>query len=172
MARIQFQSKPQYEDYLTVNKAVTFNPPTVVLIIVMGIISAATFLGLILGWLSVESSRLLLYILPPAMFIFFMLYTPVNLRRRARQMANQADEIFWRLSNRGVTIDEGEESLKYKWETFSHVQELPNQYIFFFKANRAAFVFVPKTAFESQDKEEAFRDLLLTQLEIKSQGPR
>ncbi|MBG0788209.1 MAG: hypothetical protein H0S79_24235, partial [Anaerolineaceae bacterium] len=76
MARMTLKFKPDYDDYLNVSQAATFNRPTIVLVVVMGIVSIATILALGLGWLSVENERLLLYLLPPLMFIFFLLYTP------------------------------------------------------------------------------------------------
>jgi len=44
-----FVFKPDYEDYLAVNQAATFNRPTMILVILMGIGSVATIVSLGLG---------------------------------------------------------------------------------------------------------------------------
>jgi hypothetical protein len=114
MTRIQLKCQPDYENYLAVNHAATFNAPTIVLIVLMGIVTLVTILGLALGWLNADTNQLLLYLLPPGTFILFLIYTPINLRRRVKQAAEQAKELSWHLSNSGITINEESESYKHK----------------------------------------------------------
>ena len=53
MGRLSLTFKPDYDDYRTVNQAATFNKPTIILMILMGILSIATILALGLGWINV-----------------------------------------------------------------------------------------------------------------------
>ncbi|MBG0770104.1 MAG: YcxB family protein [Anaerolineaceae bacterium] len=164
MARMTLKFKPDYEDYLNVSQAATFNRPTLVLVILMGVVSIATILALGLGWLSVDNERLLLYLLPPMMFIFFLLYTPVNLRRTAKKSAKESVETEWRVNNAGIAVSKGEETTKYSWESFGYVEESEGHYLFFSRTNRANYIFIPKAAFTDPAEETAFRELVTEHL--------
>ena len=164
MARMTLKFKPEYEDYLSVNQAATFNRPTIVLVILMGILSIATVLALGLGWLSVDNERLLLYLLPPMMFVFFLLYTPINLRRTAKKSAKESVEIEWRVNNAGISVIKGEDTTKYPWESFSYTEEANGYYLLFSRTNRADYIFIPKAAFTDPTEETAFRELAIEHL--------
>jgi hypothetical protein len=164
MARQKLTYKPDYEDYLAVSRAAMFNTATIVLLILMGIMSAATILALALGWLSFDSNRLLLYLLPPGTFIFFMIYNPIDLRRKAKQAASTEDDTTWQVTKNGITVSQGEDTKKYPWDSLAQVQELPEQYIFFIKANRSTYVFINKSAFNNNDEEQEFRETVESHL--------
>ncbi len=158
MARQKLTFKPEYGDYLAVSRAAMFNTATIVLLILMGIMSAATILALALGWLSLESNRLLLYLLPPGTFIFFLIYNPIDIRRKAKQAASTEDETSWQVTKNGITVTQGDETNKHPWKSLSHIQELPGQYIFFIKANRSTYIFITKNAFNKSEEEDEFRE--------------
>ncbi len=164
MARMTFVFKPDYQDYLAVNQAATFNRPTMILVILMGIGSVATIVSLGLGWLSVDNERLLLYLLPPMMFIFFLLYTPINLRRTAKKSAQESVEFEWRVNNAGIAVTKGEETTKYTWESFGYVEESGGYYLFFALTNRTEYIFIPKAAFPDPAEETAFREIVTEHL--------
>ena len=164
MARMTLKFKPEYEDYLAVTQAATFNRPTIILVILMGVVSIATILALGLGWLSVDNERLLLYLLPPMMFVFFLLYTPINLRRTAKKSAKESQEIEWRVNNGGIAVAKGEETTKYAWESFSLAEENDDYYLIFSRTNRADFIFLPKASFADPAEETAFREILIEHL--------
>ena len=165
MARLSLTFKPDYDDYHTVNQAATFNKPTVILIILMGVVSVGTVLALGLGWVKVASERLLLYLLPPAMFVFFLIYTPINLKRTAQKAAKDPEEIHWRVSKAGISVSKGEETTKYTWEGMGYIEELEGYFIIFSRTNRSEFIFIPKTAFADPAEEDAFRELAEENLE-------
>lgn len=71
--------------------------------------AAAILLGLALGWLNPDSNSLLLYLLPPGMFIYFLIYTPIDLRQRFNQIADQNIVIIWRLTSAGITVDKDDQ---------------------------------------------------------------
>jgi hypothetical protein len=135
-----------------------------VLVILMGLVSIGTLLTLGLGWLSVGNERLLLYLLPPMMFVFFLIYTPINLRRNARKSAKEALEIEWKINNAGISESKGEETTKYPWEMLSHAEETAGYYLLFSRTNRAEYIFIPKAAFAASVDEESFRELVLEKL--------
>ncbi len=164
MSRLTLKFKPDYDDYLNASQAATFNRPTIVLVVLMGIVSIATILALGLGWLSVENERLLLYLLPPMMFIFFLLYTPINLRRAAKKVAKEGLEFEWRVNNAGISVVKGEKTTKYNWESFSLAEESDGYYLLFSRANRSEYIFIPKAAFTEPDEEKAFRELVTEHL--------
>lgn len=164
MANPPLKFRPAYEDYLAVTKAATFNKATLVLIALMAVVSIATVIALITGWVSIESDRLMLYLLPPGAFVLFLLYTPIHLQRSARQSAEEAQEITWRAGSRGITIGEGEKTARHTWDAFGFMQELPEHFILFFKANRSTYIFIPKRAFESAEQEAEFRALVSAQM--------
>ena len=164
MSRLTLKFKPDYDDYLNASQAATFNRPTIVLVVLMGIVSIATILALGLGWLSVENERLLLYLLPPLMFIFFLLYTPINLRRAAKKVAKEGLEFEWRVNNAGISEVKGEKTIKYNWESFSLAEESDGYYLLFSRTNRSEYIFIPKAAFTEPDEEKAFRELVTEHL--------
>lgn len=163
MARIKLTYQPDYENYLRINRATTYNKPTIVLAVVMGFMSIATVLGLAFGWID-AGSRILLYLLPPLMFIYFLIYTPIKLRRQAKELAEKNLTIEWRLSRAGITVDSNGEKQKYSWETFGATQELDQDYILFFKTNRSDYIFFPKDAFDNKDQEQQFREMVKTNI--------
>ncbi len=158
MARQKYNFKPKYKDYLAVSRAAMFNTATVVLLILMGIMSAATILALAVGWLSLESNRLLLYLIPPGTFIFFLIYNPIDIRRKARQSAEGDENTSWQVTKNGITVTKGDETTKYPWNALVQVQELPDQYIIFIKANRSTYIFITKNAFSDSEEEKEFRE--------------
>ena len=164
MSRVNIKFKPDYDDYLNVSQAATFNRPTVVLVILMGLVSAGTLLALGLGWLAVENERLMLYLLPPMMFVFFLIYTPINLRRNAKKSAKESLEIEWKINNAGISQIKDEETTKYPWEMLSHAEETAGYYLLFSRTNRAEYIFIPKAAFAAPAEEETFRELALEKL--------
>lgn len=164
MSRLTFKFKPNYDDYLNVTQAATFNRPTIVLVILMGIVSAGTILALGVGWLSVDNERLLLYLLPPMMFIFFLIYTPLNLRRTAKKSARESLEMEWKINNSGVSQRKGEEIHKYPWEMLNHAEETEGYYLLFSRTNRAEYIFIPKAALAGPGEEEAFREIVMDHL--------
>jgi len=164
MSRLNIKFKPDYDDYLNVTQAATFNRPTVVLVILMGIVSAGTILALGLGWLSVDNERLLLYLFPPMMFIFFLIYTPINLRRTAKKSAKESVEMEWKVNNTGISQSKGEETAKYPWEMLNHAEETDGYYLLFSRTNRAEYIFIPKAAFADPADEKAFREMVIENL--------
>jgi hypothetical protein len=164
LARQKLTFKPEYEDYLTVSRAAMFNTATIVLLILMGIMSAATILALALGWLSLESNRILLYLLPPGTFIFFLIYNPIDLRRKAKQAASDDDDTTWQVTKNGITVTHGEDTTKYPWKSLAQIQELPGHYIFFIKANRSTYIFINKSAFDNSEEENEFRETVESHL--------
>lgn len=164
MARLSLTFKPDYDDYRTVSQAATFNKPTVILIILMGLVSMGTLLALGLGWVTVSSERLLLYLLPPAMFVFFLIYTPINLKRTAQKAAKDPEEIHWRVGKAGISVSKGETTTKYTWEGLGYIEELEGHFMFFSRTNRAEYIFIPKTAFTDPAEEDAFRELAVEHL--------
>ena len=83
MAVLQMTFTPTEEDFRTVNTAATFNTATIVLIAVMAVVSLGTVLALALGWLPPDPARLPFYILPSGLFVFFLVFTPIDLRHKA-----------------------------------------------------------------------------------------
>jgi hypothetical protein len=158
--------KPTEEDALAVSRAATFNKPTIVLIGIMALVSLGTLLALAAGWMSPAGDRLLFYLLPPLTFIYFLIYTPIRLRRQARETAARDEESRWQVTEQGITIEKEEASDEHPWRSFSHAQELPEQFILFFAANRSEYIFLPKRAFSSSEQEEAFRNLLESHLRL------
>lgn len=158
MQELNLKFHPTYEDYLSINKATTFNKPSLVLLVLMGIMTVYTLTGLAVGWIEVDSSLLILYLLPPGMFIVFLIYTPFNLRKKAREMADQELTIQWHIHAEGITIEMNGEQETHQWKTLAVTQELDDHYIIFFKANRSKYIFLPKKAFSDQGNEKQFRE--------------
>ena len=65
------------------------------------------------------------------MFVFFLLYTPINLRRTAKKSAKESVEIEWRVNNAGISVIKGEDTTKYPWESFSYTEEANGYYLLF-----------------------------------------
>jgi hypothetical protein len=160
MARIKLSLEPDYEDYLAVSKAATFNKPTLILMGIMVLSTIITGIGILVGRLNLDSNRLLLTIIPPGMFIIFLIAAPINLRRKAKKLAAEKHIITWRVTNPGISVDEKGENQKYIWEAFGLAQELSEHFILFFKANRSKYIFMPKRIFANAAEEKEFRDLL------------
>ncbi len=160
MEKIHLEFTPEYEDYLAVSRAATYNRPTIILIAIMGLISLITLLAIALRWLSPNNERLMFYLLPPGMFIFFLIFTPINLHRRAKKSARKAGPVSWTLSEKGLTIIEAEEKTRLSWDLFVEVKAIPEDYLFFYKANRSAYIFLPRRAFETPAQEIQFRLLV------------
>ncbi len=160
MARIKLNFKPDYEDYLAVSKAATFNKPTLILMGIMVLSTIITVAGILVGRLSLDPNRLLLTIIPPGMFTIFLIAAPINLRRKAKKLAAENHMITWRVTNPGISVDENSDNQKYTWEAFGLAQELSEHFILFFKTNRSKYVFMPKRVFANAVEEKEFRELL------------
>lgn len=158
MQELKLKFDPTYEDYLSINKATTFNKPSLVLMALMGIMTVYTLIGLAVGWIDVDSSLLILYLLPPGMFIVFLIYTPFNLRKKAQEMAEKDRTIEWHIHAKGITIDMDGEQETHQWKKLGSTQELDGHYIIFFKANRSKYIFLSKQAFSDQVNENQFRE--------------
>jgi len=157
MQELKLKFDPTYEDYLAINKATTFNKPSLVLLVLMGIMTVYTLTGLAVGWIDVDPSLLILYLLPPGMFIVFLIYTPFNLRKKAQEMADKELSPEWEIHDKGITIDRNGDEEEFQWEMLGVTQELDDHYILFFKANRSKYIFLPKKAFDDQADEKRFR---------------
>ena len=160
MASVQIKLKPDYEDYLTVGKATTYNTTTIVLLVLMGVFAAVTLAGIFMGWIAVDPDNLGLYLVPHGIYVFFILYTPFHLRHTARQSANEAQETTWQVTQRGITVNSGKDSKRHLWRAFNLVKELPDYYIVYFKTSRVNYIFTPKSAFTSTTQESNFRELV------------
>ena len=160
MRELKLKFHPTYEDYLSVNKATTFNKPSLILLGLMGIMTVYTLTGLAVGWINVDPSLLVLYLLPPGMFIVFLIYTPFNLRKKAREMADQNLTVHWDIDADGIRVEQDGEQNFHQWETLAVTQELDDHYIIFFKANRSKYIFLPKKAFSDPENEKHFREWL------------
>lgn len=160
MQELKLKFHPTYLDYLNVNKATTFNKPSLILLGLMGIMTVYTLTGLTVGWINVDPSLLILYLLPPGMFIVFLIYTPFNLRKKAQEMADQDLTIEWHINEKGISVKKNGIQNAYQWEDFGLTQELDDHYIIFFKANRSKYIFLPKKAFSDPDYEQQFREWL------------
>ncbi len=160
MAKFQLTFNPTYQDYLTVNRATTFNKPTLVLIGLMTLTTIITLVGWLIGWLTVDPNQLLFFVLPPALFVFFMVYTTINLHQHARQKANQTLAITWHLDCSGISIIEDGHSQNYSWDQFSIAQELDAYYLLFLKSSPSDHFFLPKSAFADMSQEQHFCKLV------------
>ena len=160
MRELKLKFHPIYEDYLTVNKATTFNKPSLILLGLMGIMTVYTITGLAVGWINVDPSLIILYLLPPGMFIVFLIYTPFNLRKKAQEMADQDLTIQWQINAEGIRVEKNGEQKIHKWESLGVTQELDEHFIIFFKANRSKYIFLPKKALSDPDDEKHFRKWL------------
>lgn len=164
MPSLSAKFQPTYEDYLRINRTTTFNKPTLILMIMMGLVTIGTLLGLVLGWIQTDRNRLLLYLLPPAMFVFYLFYTPFEMRRQSRKLAEQVHTIKWRVGEDGITVDKDNESKKYLWEMLGTAQETDLDYILFFKANRSDYIFIPKRAFKTSALKQQFQEMTTANL--------
>lgn len=160
MRELKIKFHPTYEDYLSVNKATTFNKPSLILLGLMGIMTIYTLTGLAVGWINVDPSLIVLYLLPPGMFIVFLIYTPFNLRKKAREMADRDLTVHWDINVDGIKVEQDGEQNTYQWDTMGVTQELDDHYIIFFKANRSKYIFLPKKAFSEPEDEKHFREWL------------
>lgn len=164
MARMRITFLPTYEDYFIVSKAATFNTPTLVLMGLMGLATLITFIGLIFGFITVDPGRMLLFVLPPGMFIVFLVAAPINLRYRARKMASDQTRFSWILTSTGITIEKNGQKEKLTWDTFGLVQELEQHFILFYQANRSKYIFLPKRALDGEEQQQDFRSLLKSKI--------
>lgn len=161
---MRLTDKPTYEDLLAVRKAATFNRISIGLLILMGVVTVVTLLSLALGWINVPNNQLLLYLFPPAMYVFFLIYTPYNLRKAAREDAEKLVERSWRITAKGITVHHGDQTTSHTWEDFAFYQELDGQFLLFFKENRSKYIFLSKAAFSNQEQMADFQALLNTHL--------
>jgi len=164
MARIEIEFTPSYEDYLKTSMATTFNKPTLVILLLMGLMTIFTLFEIIFGWTNMDTTRLIFYVAPPMMFIIFLIYTPIKLRRQARQMADKRSQYQWRITSRGITVDENGARNKYSWETLSLAQEMDQYFIIFMKENRSKYIFMPKSALVNAEQDAQLRELLALNL--------
>lgn len=160
MQELKLKFHPTYEDYLSVNKATTFNKPSLILLGLMGIMTVYTLTGLAVGWINVDPALLVLYLLPPMMFVVFLIYTPFNLRKKAQELADQNLTIQWHINDKGISVEKNGKQNTYQWETLGVTQELDDHYIIFLKANRSKYIFLPKRAFSDPEDEKHFREWL------------
>ena len=160
MASLQIKFKPDYEDYLAIGKATTYNKNTIILLALMGVFAIGSLLSILMGWVAYEPDNLGLYLVPHGVYVFFLLYTPFHLRRTARQSASDAHEIAWQVTQRGISVNTGTDSDRHAWRSFHFAQELPEHYILYFKTNRVKTIFIPKRAFTSSVQESNFRELI------------
>lgn len=159
MASVQIKFKPEYDDFLTVGKATTFNKTTIVLLVLMGVFAVITLAGIFLGWVAFDPNNLGLYLVPHGVYVFFLLYTPFHLRQTARQSAKGSHEIAWQVTQRGITVSRDGESNRHLWKAFTLIQELPGHYVLYFKSSRVKYIFIPKRAFTSNVQETSFREM-------------
>jgi hypothetical protein len=164
MPSLSAKFQPTYEDYLRINRTTTYNKPTLILTILMGLVTIGTLLGLVLGWIQTDRNRLMLYLLPPAMFVFYLFYTPFDMRRQSRKLAEKVQTIKWRVAEDGITVDKDSESKKYLWEMLGTAQETDLDYILFLKANRSDYIFIPKRAFKNPALEQQFQATITANL--------
>lgn len=160
MASVQIKFKPDYDDFLTVGKATTYNGTTIVLLVLMGLFAVGSLAGILLGWIAYNPENLGLYLVPHLIYAFFLIYTPFHLRYTSRQSADQAQETTWQVTQRGITVNAGKDSDRHLWRAFNLVKELPEHYLVYFKSTRVKYIFIPKSAFTSTPQENNFRELV------------
>lgn len=164
MTQIEIEFTPSYEDYLKTSMATTFNKPTLIILVLMVVMTIFTIFEIIFGWTNMDTTRLIFYAAPPMMFIIFLIYTPIKLRRQARQMADKRSQYQWRITNRGITVDENGAKNKHGWDTLSLAQEMDQYFIIFMKENRSKYIFMPKSALANTEQDAYFRELLAQNL--------
>ncbi|MCB2214399.1 YcxB family protein [bacterium] len=160
MSKLNLRFKPTAEDDLAVSRAATFNKATIVLLIIMALVSLGTLLAIAVGWLNPAGDLLFFYLLPPITFIIFIVYTPIRLRQQAKEVAARNQESRWKITSEGITLEGVDQAEERSWKSFAHVQELPDQFILFYAANRSEYIYLPKSAFKTPEQEETFRSLV------------
>ena len=160
MENIKIEFQPSYDDYLTVSRATAFNKPTLVLIVLMSMVSIATLFGNLFGWLNLNPDLIPLYFLLPLLFLAFLFYTPINLRKQSKMLTSRKITVIWQLTDAGIAVSEGNENFQHAWNTLGIAQEIKDYYIFYFKINRLKFIFLPKNAFSSADQESRFQQMV------------
>lgn len=164
MASVQIKFKPGYDDFLAAGKATTYNKPTIVLLVIMGLFAIGSLASILLGWVNYQPDNMVLYLVPHGIYVLFLLYTPFQLRRTARQSAADSPEVAWQVTQRAISVKAGQDADRYLWHAFTFAQELPEHYILYFKTNRVKYIFIPKRAFTSKAQEDNFRELVQSNL--------
>lgn len=169
MSNLSVKFQPTYEEYLRVKTITTYNKPTIVLLILIGILTIATLLGFIFGWLEAEMPLLIWYLLPPGMFIFYLIHTPLDLRGQAQSMAAKKSTIEWRISEAQISVHTDGSVNEHTWEMLGTAQETDDLFILYLKSNRSEYIFIPKRAFRNPTQQAEFREAVSAHLgEFKS----
>jgi hypothetical protein len=99
-------------------------------------------------------------LLPAFMVLYTFVLSPMLIARRVRKHERLRTEVTWQFSDVDVLMSNKYSEVRIDWGTFQTVRETKEYYLLAYTVNKRVHQFIPKRAFESEEQEEAFRELL------------
>jgi hypothetical protein len=101
------------------------------------------------------------------MIVYGLVISPMALRWRTSQHEELVAKTTFTFAENVITSKSRYASSKAEWETFKRAIETKEYYLLIYVTNPGRYQFIPKEAFETDEQEEAFRELLSRKLGFK-----
>lgn len=109
----------------------------------------------------------LLPILIPLAIPAVILLIPLILAWRVSRQPMLQTQTTYEFGEDAIVVKDAHSELKQKWGNYHKALATRDYYLLVFTVNKGAVRFIPRRAFESQEQENAFRELLARKLNFK-----
>ncbi len=158
---IYFQFTPNKDDYTKVIRAYYMSDRRLWLVLALaGIMELWLLVSTLAGNFGASPLVWGLLLALPVVVVYLLVWGPVRLGRRVQKNERLTCETFWQVGDDQILIKDRFAEAKLDWGTFQRVIETKSYYLLIYAVNSRAFQFVPKRAFESQERQAAFRELV------------
>lgn len=102
-----------------------------------------------------------IWAIPVVLFggLFYFLFN-LTIKRTYSAATQLHQSLRYTFSDENIAVQSGDVESSYEWSNFEYVRELPEWFVLY--QNRILFNPIPKTAFNSEEKLEKFRNLLIS----------
>ncbi len=130
----------------------------------IGIFEALFVVAIFAGSLGDGPWPWLLVLIGPIILGYFWGILPLRMGRQIEKNERFTAETTWELGEDQIVIKNKFSETKMDWGSFQKVVETGDYYLLIYATSKNMFQFIPKRAFESQEQETNFRELLKRKL--------
>ncbi len=158
---VEFKYKPEGKDYTQAMYAFYLADKRTWLTAIILLLLVAC--GSMAAWLSGNFNQPLLWVIP-IVFLLSLVYlyvlSPILVGLRVGRNPKLQSETIGTASSEQLALKNANVDTKMAWDNFMKAVETRHYFLLMYGVNRRMFQFIPKRAFESEEKLDAFRDLL------------
>ncbi len=164
---IEIRYTPEKKDYVRASRVLARHTPGFLIIgaVILSVMVIAAVILILpeIGNATWRNIALVVLLVGAFYVVYYFVFIPLQLSKAYKTNEYLQMERKFIFTEERVLMEIGDKATEFKWENFQKVIEGGGFYLMIFQAEERVYPFIPKDAFEDQELQDSFRQLLAHQ---------